>query len=73
MKPARDRTTSLDDPLVSHMLTKLGAAIETVLTTKNLRIPLRYLPYIRVNIEELQADFEAETYMVPRHLPHRGG
>jgi len=41
LKPAKDGTTSLDDPLVSHTLTKLGAAIDTILTTANVRHELQ--------------------------------
>jgi hypothetical protein len=41
MKPAKDGTTSLDDPLVSHTLTKLGTAIDAVLTTVNVRHELQ--------------------------------
>jgi hypothetical protein len=41
MKPAKDGTTSLDDPLVSHALAKLGAAIDAVLTTVNVRHELQ--------------------------------
>jgi hypothetical protein len=37
LKPAKDGTTSLEDPLVSHALAKLGTAIDTVLTTVNVR------------------------------------
>jgi hypothetical protein len=41
LKPAKDGTTSLDDPLVSHTLAKLGAAIDTVLSTVNVRHELQ--------------------------------
>jgi hypothetical protein len=41
LKPAQDGTTSLDDPLVSHALTKLGTAIDTVLATVNVRRELQ--------------------------------
>jgi hypothetical protein len=41
LKPAKDGTTSLDDPLVSHALAKLGTAIDTVLTTVNVRHELQ--------------------------------
>ncbi|MGA9313071.1 MAG: hypothetical protein WBV77_00420 [Solirubrobacteraceae bacterium] len=41
MKPAKDGTTSLDDPLVSRALAKLGTAIDTVLTTVNVRHELQ--------------------------------
>ena len=41
MKPAKDGTTSLDDPLVSHALAKLGTAIDAVLTTVNVRHELQ--------------------------------
>jgi hypothetical protein len=41
LKPAQDGTTSLDDPLVSRALTKLGTAIDTVLATVNVRRELR--------------------------------
>jgi hypothetical protein len=37
LKPAKDGTTSLDDPLVSRVLTKLGTAVDTVLATVNVR------------------------------------
>jgi hypothetical protein len=37
LKPAKDGTTSLDDPLVSRALTKLGTAVDTVLATVNVR------------------------------------
>ena len=41
MKPAKDGTTSLDDPLVSHALAQLGTAIDTILTTVNVRHELQ--------------------------------
>jgi hypothetical protein len=41
LKPAKDGTTSLDDPLVSRALAKLGTAIDTVLTTVNVRHELQ--------------------------------
>lgn len=41
MKPAQDGTTSLDDPLVSHALTKLAVSIDTVLATVNVRHELQ--------------------------------
>jgi hypothetical protein len=41
LKPAQDGTTSLDDQLVSHTLAKLGTAIDTVLTTVNVRHELQ--------------------------------
>jgi hypothetical protein len=41
LKPAKDGTTSLDDPLVSHALTKLGTAIDAVLATANVRRELQ--------------------------------
>ena len=41
LKPAKDGTTSLDDPLVSRALTKLGTAIDTVLSTVNVRHELQ--------------------------------
>src|SRR5271170_4714289 len=41
LKPAKDGTTSLDDPLVSHALAKLGTAIDTVLATVNVRHELQ--------------------------------
>ena len=41
LKPAKDGTTSLDDPLVSHALTKLGTAIDTILSTVNVRHELK--------------------------------
>jgi hypothetical protein len=41
LKPAKDGTTSLDDPLVSHALAKLGTAIDSVLATVNVRHELR--------------------------------
>jgi hypothetical protein len=41
LKPAQDGTTSLDDPLVSRALTKLGTAVETVLATVNVRHELQ--------------------------------
>jgi hypothetical protein len=41
LKPAQDGTTSLDDPLVSRALTKLGTAIDTVLATVNVRRELQ--------------------------------
>ncbi len=41
LKPAKDGTTSLDDPLVSRALAKLGTAIDTVLTTVNVRHELK--------------------------------
>jgi len=41
LKPAKDGTTSLDDPLVSRALAKLGTAIDTVLATVNVRHELQ--------------------------------
>jgi hypothetical protein len=41
LKPAKDGTTSLEDPLVSHALTKLGTAIDTILSTVNVRHELK--------------------------------
>jgi len=41
LKPAQDGMTSLDDPLVSRALTKLGTAIDTVLATVNVRRELQ--------------------------------
>jgi hypothetical protein len=41
LKPARDGTTSLDDPLVSRALTKLSMAVDTVLATVNVRRELQ--------------------------------
>ena len=41
LRPAKDGTTSLDDPLVSRTLTKLGTAIDTVLATVNVRHELQ--------------------------------
>jgi hypothetical protein len=37
LKPAKDGTTSLDDPLVSRVLTKLGREVDAVLATVNVR------------------------------------
>jgi hypothetical protein len=37
LKPAQDGSTSLDDPLVSHTLTKLATAVDAVLATVNIR------------------------------------
>ncbi len=37
LKPAQDGTTSLDDPLVSHTLSRLGLAVDTALATVNVR------------------------------------
>ena len=37
LKPAHDGTTSLDDPLVSRTLSKLGLAVDTLLATVNVR------------------------------------
>ena len=37
LKPAKDGTTSLDDPLVSRVLTKLGRELDAVLATVNVR------------------------------------
>jgi hypothetical protein len=37
LKPAKDGTTSLDDPLVSRALTKLGRELDGVLATANVR------------------------------------
>jgi hypothetical protein len=37
LKPAKDGTTSLDDPLVSRTLTKLGQEVDAVLATANVR------------------------------------
>ena len=41
LKPAQDGTTSLDDPLVSHTLSKLGLAVDTALATVNVRRELK--------------------------------
>lgn len=41
LKPAKDGTTSLDDPLVSRALAKLGTAIDTILATVNVRHELQ--------------------------------
>ena len=41
LKPAKDGTTALDDPLVSHALAKLGTAIDAILTTVNVRHELQ--------------------------------
>ncbi len=41
LKPAKDGTTSLDDPLVSRALAKLGTAIDTVQATVNVRHELQ--------------------------------
>jgi hypothetical protein len=41
LKPAKDGTTSLDDPLVSHALTKLGTAIDAVQATVKVRHELQ--------------------------------
>jgi hypothetical protein len=41
LKPAQDGATSLDDPLVSRTLTKLGIAIDTVMATVNVRRELQ--------------------------------
>ncbi len=37
LKPAHDGTTSLDDPLVSRALSRLGLAVDTLLATVNVR------------------------------------
>lgn len=37
LKPAKDGATSLDDPLVSRVLTKLGREVDAVLATVNVR------------------------------------
>src|SRR5262249_35719269 len=37
LKPANDGSTSLDDPLVSRVLTKLGQEVDAVLATANVR------------------------------------
>ena len=41
LKPAQDGTTSLDDTRVSHTLSKLGLAVDTVLATVNVRRELK--------------------------------
>jgi hypothetical protein len=41
LKPAQDGTTSLDDPRVSHTLSELGLAVDTVLATVNVRRELK--------------------------------
>jgi hypothetical protein len=41
LKPAKDGTTSLEDPLVSRALAKLGTAIDTILATQNVRHELQ--------------------------------
>jgi hypothetical protein len=41
LKPAGDGSTSLDDPLVSRALSKLGLAIDTALATVNVRRELQ--------------------------------
>jgi hypothetical protein len=37
LKPANDGSTSLDDPLVSHVLSKLGREVDAVTATVNVR------------------------------------
>ena len=37
LKPAKDGATSLDDPLVSRALAKLGREVDAVLATVNIR------------------------------------
>jgi hypothetical protein len=37
LKPAQDGTTSLDDPLVSRTLARLGQAVDSTLATVNVR------------------------------------
>lgn len=37
LKPAQDGTTSLDEPLVSRVLTKVGMAVDSVVATANVR------------------------------------
>jgi hypothetical protein len=37
LKPAGDGSTSLDDPLVSRALSKIGLAVDTALATANVR------------------------------------
>jgi len=41
LKPAQDGTTSLDDPLVSRALTKLGMLVDAMLSTVNVRHELQ--------------------------------
>lgn len=53
LKPAQDGTTSLDDPLVSHTLSKLGLAVDTVLATVNVR---RELSEAGLEIDHLSDD-----------------
>ena len=71
MKPAKDGTTSLDDPLVSHALAKLGTAIDTVLTTVNVRHELQQAG---LAVEQL-TDEQVSELRTPRRSPsrlHRG-
>jgi len=37
LKPSKDGATSLDDPLLSRVLTKLGQEVDAVLATVNVR------------------------------------
>ena len=57
LKPAKDGTTSLDDPLVSRVLTKLGTAVDTVLATVNVR---RELEQAGLAIEHLSDEQVSE-------------
>ena len=41
LKPAADGTTSLDDPVVNGILTKLGRAVDVVRATVNVRRELQ--------------------------------
>jgi hypothetical protein len=50
LKPAKDGTNSLDDPLVSRVLTKLGREVDAVLATVNVR---RELEEVGLAIEHL--------------------
>lgn len=56
LKPAHDGSTSLDDPLVSRALTKIGMAVDTVRTTVNVRRELEDagLPVAHMSDEQVR-------------------
>jgi hypothetical protein len=53
LKEAVDGSTSLDDPLVSVALTKLGRAVDLVQATQNVR---RELEQVGMNVGQLSDD-----------------
>jgi hypothetical protein len=54
LKPAQDGATSLDDPLVSRVLTKLATAVDTVRTTVNVRRELEQAGLVASHLSDEQ-------------------